>query len=69
MLELIQLKRCESGQIIFNKGDESESAYLVLFGEVYLNDREEALSKDELDLASRSNVTNMKKIKVGGLLG
>ena len=69
VLELIQLRRCESGQIIFNKGEQSENAYILLFGEAYLYDREEAPSTDELDLASRSNATNMKKIKVGGLLG
>ena len=72
MLALIEVKKVESGDIIFNKGDESEFAHLILYGEVFLFDSDKfdtPLSNEDLALASRSNSTAMKKVSIGGLVG
>ena len=72
MLELIEVKKVDSGEIILNKGDESECAHLILYGEVYLFDSEKfatPLSNEDLTMAIRSNSTAMKKVSVGGLVG
>lgn len=73
VLELIEVRKYESGQVIATKGAESEHVHLVLHGEVFLFDPksscEEIPSKEDLALASRSTTTTMKKLSVGGLVG
>ena len=72
MLELIQIKKFESGEIILNKGDQSEFAHLILYGEVYLFDSSQYAappSKEDLAKISRANSTTMKKLQVGGVVG
>jgi hypothetical protein len=32
------IEEYDNGEIIFNKGDDSDFAYMVLFGQVYLYD-------------------------------
>ena len=77
VLELIEIKNYQSGELIHRKGTEADIAHLVLYGEVFLfgsSDGKDAMeieapSKEELALASRSSSNTMKKLKVGGLVG
>ena len=72
VIELVQIQQFENGGIIFNKDTESEHAYLVLFGEVYLYENEHPAAKpslEQLDDASRATAPSMKKIDAGGIIG
>ena len=74
VLELIEVRKYESGQVIATKGAESEHVHLVLHGEVFLfdpksADSEETPSKEDLAMVSRSTTTTMKKLSLGGLVG
>lgn len=69
MLELVQIEEYASGEIIFNKQDDPDFAFMVLFGQVYLYDRPDVPLESELDLVSRATKPSMKKIEAGGLIG
>ena len=48
VLELIEVKKYQSGQIIHRKGTESDIAHLVLYGEVFLFGQNEG--KDAMEI-------------------
>jgi len=70
VLELVQIEEYASGEIIFNKHDDPDFAFMVLFGQVYLYDRpDDVPSVSELSLVSRATKPSMKKVEAGGLIG